>query len=370
MSIKCSFCGIDQSECRWIFSSSTSNGKHYICDKCIGKISSQIEELKLEYPEEKAFLTPSVIKSKLDSYVIGQDRAKKILSVAVYNHYKRLRKRNAGVEIQKSNILLIGSTGCGKTYLAQTGYVGKDVEECLSSLLKKADGSIEKAQTGIVYIDEIDKLARVGESSAQRDVSGEGVQQALLKLLEGHVISIPVGDKKSPFTSTVDIDTSNILFICGGAFDGIQKKIEPEKTIGFGHAIPKINEFSYNEIESSDLVKYGLTPELTGRLPVIASLDGLDENALVRILVEPKNSIVSQYKELLKMDNVSLDFEQDALVEIARTALRKKTGARGLRSIMESTMTDIMFEAPDIVCEDTYEIRITKDMVKGGGRIG
>lgn len=333
MSIKCSFCGIDQSECRWIFSSSTSNGKHYICDKCIGKISSQIEELKLEYPEEKAFLTPSVIKSKLDSYVIGQDRAKKILSVAVYNHYKRIRKRNAGVEIQKSNILLIGSTGCGKTYLAQT-------------------------------------LARVGESSAQRDVSGEGVQQALLKLLEGHVISIPVGDKKSPFTSTVDIDTSNILFICGGAFDGIQKKIEPEKTIGFGHAIPKINEFSYNEIESSDLVKYGLTPELTGRLPVIASLDGLDENALVRILVEPKNSIVSQYKELLKMDNVSLDFEQDALVEIARTALRKKTGARGLRSIMESTMTDIMFEAPDIVCEDTYEIRITKDMVKGGGRIG
>lgn len=345
MSIKCSFCGIDQSECRWIFSSPTSNGKHYICDKCIGKISSQIEELKLEYPEEKAFLTPSVIKSKLDSYVIGQDRAKKILSVAVYNHYKRLRKRNAGVEIQKSNILLIGSTGCGKTYLAQTlarildvpfvicdatgltqaGYVGKDVEECLSSLLKKADGSIEKAQTGIVYIDEIDKLARVGESSAQRDVSGEGVQQALLKLLEGHVISIPVGDKKSPFTSTVDIDTSNILFICGGAFDGIQKKIEPEKTIGFGHAIPKINEFSYNEIESSDLVKYGLTPELTGRLPVIASLDGLDENALVRILVEPKNSIVSQYKELLKMDNVSLDFEQDALVEIARTALRKKT---------------------------------------------
>ena len=390
MSIKCSFCGIDQSECRWIFSSPTSNGKHYICDKCIGKISSQIEELKLEYPEEKAFLTPSVIKSKLDSYVIGQDRAKKILSVAVYNHYKRLRKRNAGVEIQKSNILLIGSTGCGKTYLAQTlarildvpfvicdatgltqaGYVGKDVEECLSSLLKKADGSIEKAQTGIVYIDEIDKLARVGDSSAQRDVSGEGVQQALLKLLEGHVISIPVGDKKSPFTSTVDIDTSNILFICGGAFDGIQKKIEPEKTIGFGHAIPKINEFSYNEIESSDLVKYGLTPELTGRLPVIASLDGLDENALVRILVEPKNSIVSQYKELLKMDNVSLVFEQDALVEIARTALRKKTGARGLRSIMESTMTDIMFEAPDIVCEDTYEIRIAKDMVKGGGRIG
>ena len=184
------------------------------------------------------------------------------------------------------------------------------------------------------------------------------------------MISIPVGDKKSPFTSTVDIDTSNILFICRGAFDGIQKKIEPEKTIGFGHAIPKINEFSYNEIESSDLVKYGLTPELTGRLPVIASLDGLDENALVRILVEPKNSIVSQYKELLKMDNVSLYFEQDALVEIARTALRKKTGARGLRSIMESTMTDIMFEAPDIVCEDTYEIRITKDMVKGGGRIG
>lgn len=363
MSIKCSFCGIDQSECRWIFSSPTSNGKHYICDKCIGKISSQIEELKLEYPEEKAFLTPSVIKSKLDSYVIGQDRAKKILSVAVYNHYKRLRKRNAGVEIQKSNILLIGSTGCGKTYLAQTLARILDVPFVICD----ATGL---TQAGIVYIDEIDKLARVGDSSAQRDVSGEGVQQALLKLLEGHVISIPVGDKKSPFTSTVDIDTSNILFICGGAFDGIQKKIEPEKTIGFGHAIPKINEFSYNEIESSDLVKYGLTPELTGRLPVIASLDGLDENALVRILVEPKNSIVSQYKELLKMDNVSLDFEQDALVEIARTALRKKTGARGLRSIMESTMTDIMFEAPDIVCEDTYEIRITKDMVKGGGRIG
>lgn len=246
MSIRCSFCGTEAGECKWIFSSSTSNGKHYICEKCVEKVYAQVKDMKQEEHEGSTSLTPSAIKSMLNSYVIGQDKAKKILSGAVYNHYKRIRKKDSnGIEIQKSNILLIGSTGCRKTYLAQTlarildvpfvicdatgltqaGYVGKDVEECLSSLLKKADGNIERAQTGIVYIDEIDKLARVGDSSAQRDVSGEGVQQALLKLMEGHVISIPVGDKKSPFASTVYIDTSNILFICGGAFDGIQKKV-------------------------------------------------------------------------------------------------------------------------------------------------
>ena len=254
--VRCSFCQKTEDQVRKLIAG--PDGKVFICDECIGICSEIMEEELNPYDDEVLnsdinLLKPEEIHAVLDDYVIGQDAAKKALSVAVYNHYKRLRKRNAGVEIQKSNILLIGSTGCGKTYLAQTlarildvpfvicdatgltqaGYVGKDVEECLSSLLKKADGNIEKAQTGIVYIDEIDKLARVGDSSAQRDVSGEGVQQALLKLLEGHVISIPVGDKKSPFTSTVDIDTSNILFICGGAFDGIQKKIEPEKTIGF-----------------------------------------------------------------------------------------------------------------------------------------
>ena len=392
MSIKCSFCGIDQSKCRWIFSSSTSNGKHYICDKCIGKISSQIEELKLEYPEEKAFLTPSVIKSKLDSYVIGQDRAKKILSVAVYNHYKRIRKRNAGVEIQKSNILLIGSTGCGKTYLAQTlarildvpfvicdatgltqaGYVGKDVEECLSSLLKKADGSIEKAQTGIVYIDEIDKLAKK-KNATQRDVSGESVQQGMLKLLEGAEVEVPVGaTSKNAMVPMTTIDTSNILFICGGAFPGlediIKERLNEHAAIGFQADLKDKYDGEENllkHVTTEDVRKFGMIPEFIGRLPILFSLEALTEDMLVQILSEPRNAIIKQYKKLLAMDEVKLEFDEGALRAIAKKAKEKNVGARALRSIIEEFMLDIMYEIPkddNIGC-----VTITKEYIEKTG---
>ena len=392
MSIKCSFCGIDQSECRWIFSSSTSNGKHYICDKCIGKISSQIEELKLEYPEEKAFLTPSVIKSKLDSYVIGQDRAKKILSVAVYNHYKRIRKRNAGVEIQKSNILLIGSTGCGKTYLAQplarildvpfvicdatgltqAGYVGKDVEECLSSLLKKADGSIEKAQTGIVYIDEIDKIARK-HNTTSRDVSGESVQQGMLKLLEGADVEVPVGaNSKNAMVPLTTVNTKNILFICGGAFpdlDGIIKeRLTKQSAIGFGADLKDKYDHDKKILEkvtTEDLRNFGMIPEFLGRLPVVFTLQGLTEDMYVKILEEPKNAILKQYQKLLALDEVKLDFTEGALRAIAKKAMEKDTGARALRAIIEEFMLDIMYEIPK---DDSIgQVTITQEYIENTG---
>ena len=320
--------------------------------------------------------TPSQIKAHLDQYVIGQDEAKRTLAVAVYNHYKRLKQnKKSDVEIQKSNILMIGSTGSGKTLIAQSlakflgvpfaiadattlteaGYVGSDVETMLRTLLQNADYDIQAAQRGIIYIDEIDKISRKSENvSITRDVSGEGVQQALLKIIEGTISEVPVtGSRKHPQAETVKIDTSNILFICGGAFDGIDKIIGKEEihnSIGFGaNVADKKESFTdLSKVEQHDLVKYGLMPELIGRLPIITALNPLSEEDLVHILTEPKNAITKQYQELLSMDGVKLEFEDEALRKIAELAIKKKTGARGLRSIIEGSMQKIMFEIPDM----------------------
>lgn len=353
-------------------------GKYgYICNSCISIASGLLNDEEEESVTDNMQLaTPSQIKAHLDQYVIGQDEAKRTLAVAVYNHYKRLKQnKKSDVEIQKSNILMIGSTGSGKTYLAQSlakflgvpfaiadatslteaGYVGDDVEIMLRTLLQNADYDIEKAQKGIVYIDEIDKISRKGENvSITRDVSGEGVQQALLKIIEGTVSEVPVtGNRKHPQGETVKIDTSNILFICGGAFDGIDKIIDKEEThntIGFGAKVfdKKEAEVDMSNVEQHDLVKYGLMPELIGRLPIITALNPLSEEDLVHILTEPKNAITKQYQELLSMDGVKLEFEDEALKKIAEMAIKKKTGARGLRSIIENSMQKIMFDVPDM----------------------
>jgi len=392
MQKKCNFCGVGESEENPLIAGNDT----YICSNCVisaHKIffgEEEIEESSIS-TEDIKLLIPSEIKALLDDYVIGQNRAKKTLSVAVYNHYKRIFNRDqedSDTTIDKSNILLIGPTGSGKTLLAQTiakflnvpiaiadatnlteaGYVGEDVENILTKLLQVADGDVKKAERGIIFIDEVDKVARMGENrSITRDVSGEGVQQALLKIIEGSVVNISAkGGRKHPNQDFIQVDTSNILFICGGAFDGITDIIQRRlggNTLGFTQdkRSKRDDDASLEFIDSGDLVSFGLIPELIGRLHILTTLNEITRDDMIKILVEPKNSIVTQYKKLFEIDNVHLTFNQDALESIAQKAIDRKTGARGLRSIMEEVLIDIMYDAPNL---ENYEVVITKDVVE------